>query len=776
MAGKSSTINVKILGDNKGLAKSLDDSSGRLGKFAAGAATAFAAAGIGAAVGLAKLGSSFDKEYDKIRVGTGATGEQLAGLQDSFKNVLKDVPTSFGDAGSAIADLNTRLGLTGKPLEDLSAQFINLSRISGTDLTGNVDKITRVFGDWEIATGDQAASMDALYRASQASGIGLEELSGSVVSFGAPLRNLGFGFDESLALLAQFNKTGVNTETVFAGLKAGVGKLAKEGEPIPETFRRIVDEITALGPGSEATGLAIELFGQRAGPDLADAIAGGKFEIEDMLGAITDGTDTINGAAKDTESFGEKWTKIKNRVLVGLEPLATKVFDKIGEAMDAIGPYVDDIQKWLEKNIPKAIEAIQKAWKKWGQPTFDAIKTGIEAVVGFVTENWPKVQDAIGTTFQWIKDNRDVVLGALGGLGVLVAAVVVPAFVGWAVAAGAAALATIAAAAPFIALGAALAAVGAAAVWAYQNVDWFREAVDTVVSFFRDTVWPILQATYDTIVEVISGIVETVRENWDTIKTIITTVFDEVWRYVENIWDTIYGVVSSYIEIIRGVIKTVTALIKGDWSGVWDGIKQILQGVWDGIKAIVSGAIDAVKQGLGLALAAIRLAWEAAWNGISSFVSGIWDGIVGFVEGGINDLMGFITALPGRVVSAVSGAFDGIKDAFKSAINWVIDAINSIKLPGVTIGGWDPPGPGPTIPSFTTPSIDPFPYIPRLHTGGVVPGPYGQEQVTVLQAGERVTPMDADNAAAASGPDWNAIAREMAREYSRTMRQEMRAA
>src|ERR1700694_4252366 len=61
--------------------------------------------GIGAAVGggalLIDVGEKFEKAFDTIRVKTGQTGEALHGLEDTFKNVLTDVPASFGNASEA---------------------------------------------------------------------------------------------------------------------------------------------------------------------------------------------------------------------------------------------------------------------------------------------------------------------------------------------------------------------------------------------------------------------------------------------------------------------------------------------------------------------------------------------------------------------------------------------------------------------------------------------------------------------------------------------------
>lgn len=808
MAAKS-VINVKILGDNKGLAQSLDSSASKIGKFGKAAVLGFAAVGIGAAVGLAKIGQSFDKEFDKIRVGTGATGDMLAGLEDSFKNVLSTVPASFGDAGTAIADLNTRLGLTGAPLEALAGQLINLSRITGTDLETNVDNVTRVFGDWGIATDDQATSLDKVYRAAQASGIGLGDLSSSVVQFGAPLRNLGFGFDESLALLAQFNKTGVNTETVFAGLKAGVGKLAKAGEDVPATFSRIVSEIEAMGPGTDATRMAIELFGQRAGPDLADAIAGGKFEIDGMLAAITAGTDTINGAAKDTESFGEKWTLIKNRVLVGLQPLATKVFNAIGTAMDKLGPILQRLTKWVAIHLPMAVQALQAAFNRlWGP----VMKTA-DTVIKFFVDNWPKAQAAISKVFDWIRDNKDSVIAALVVVGAAIFLYLVAPLVS-------AAYSALVAAAPFILFVLAIAAVAGALVWAYQNIEPFRNAVDAVVRFLVDVAWPAIKEVAAGIVEAFTTVVAWFREVWPGIKETIGEVFGwlvanvlpVVVAYVEAVvawfkllwsiakqvftlglaivggiiiawvavatflWDTfgktlteyargawkgIKKVVEAALKIIEGALKLFTAVITGDWSAAWTAIKQILSGAWDYIKAATSLALNAVKAAVKLVLDWLTLYWSTVWNNIR-----------GYVSAGIDAVVGFVASLPGRITEAVKGAFDGLTSAFVTAINWIIDKWNGISftLPSFS---FDIPldGRGPYTfggQTFSTPNL------PRLHTGGVVPGLPGTDQLTMLQAGERVT--SAAGVKSGSEPDWTLIARMMAKEYARTLQQERRAA
>lgn len=300
------------------------------------------------------IGQTFDTMTDTIRVGTGATGDALDGLVDTAKRVGKNVPATFEDVGVAVADLNTRLGLTGKPLEERAAQFLELSRITGTDVASNIASMTRVFGDWDVAAADQAGTLDMLFRASQATGIGVDELAQKVARFGAPLRAMGFSLEESAALFGKFEKEGVNAELVIGSLRQGLGRMAKAGEDAPETFRRVVDEIAGMESRTEATAAAMELFGSRAGPDMAAAIQEGRFELGELLDLVSNGGETIMAAGEDTMDFAEHWQMFKNQVMVYVAPAAEHLFAVITTGMAWVRdngiPVLKDLQAWMGEN------------------------------------------------------------------------------------------------------------------------------------------------------------------------------------------------------------------------------------------------------------------------------------------------------------------------------------------------------------------------------------------------------------------------------------------
>ena len=97
------------------------------------AAVAAAVAGVG--TGLYKIGETFDDVTDTIRTGTGATGDALTGLVDVAKDVGSQVPVSFDKIGPVVADLNTRLGLSGDTLETVASQYLEAGNILAKQLT-----------------------------------------------------------------------------------------------------------------------------------------------------------------------------------------------------------------------------------------------------------------------------------------------------------------------------------------------------------------------------------------------------------------------------------------------------------------------------------------------------------------------------------------------------------------------------------------------------------------------------------------------------------------
>jgi TP901 family phage tail tape measure protein len=315
---------------------------------------------LAAGTALAVVGRQFDEASDQIRAATGATGKALDDLNASFKRVFSQVPASAEDVATAIGDLHTRTGQTGKALEDLAVQMLNLARVNKAEIGPLIRETTRLFGDWSIATDDQSESLDFLFKTSQATGIQVTQLAGTLVQFGAPLRALGFSFEQATALIGKFEKEGVNLETVLAGLRMGLKNFAKSGEEPAAALIRLVAEIKNAGSEAEANTKAFQVFGQRAGIDMARAIREGRFDLDELIQTLQNSRETINQAAADTKSLSEKFVELRNKVMVAVEPLGTALVNAFEALFDLVTPLVNALGLMAKAftSLPTPVQAV----------------------------------------------------------------------------------------------------------------------------------------------------------------------------------------------------------------------------------------------------------------------------------------------------------------------------------------------------------------------------------------------------------------------------------
>jgi hypothetical protein len=579
-------------------------------KLMAGAATAGAGILVGAgavAAGLYAIGASFDDAFDGIRIGTGKTGTELEGLQADMKAVAGTVPASFGDAGKAITVFSQKLGLSGAPLQTLSSQVLELSRMTKTDLSGNLTAVTDVFNNFGVGAGDQSGKLDLLFRASQASGVSVAELAGTMSGAGVVLREVGLNFDQSAAFLATLAKAGVDAGDVMPALSKSLAVAAKNGKDASAVFSETFNAIKGAPDDVAGAGIALDVFGAKAGPKLAALIREGKLSFEDMQKAIAGGSDTILGASADTQDFGEKLTLLKNRVFLAIEPIATRVFNKIGEVMDDLGPKV-------------------------------------EQLTAFMTEH---------------KEIMLVAAGIIGGIAVV-------AVLAYAASMATAAVATIAATWPILAIVAAVALVVAALYLVWSNWDmiwkWIMDhkAYAAIIAILAGPiVLPIL---------LLVGIIKWLQANWENVWSVIQTVTSVVidiviayytalieyvkfmWNIFQTLWDVVQNVWSGIVSIIGGAWNFISGIFDSIKNGVYDVIGWFLS-IPEMIGGIGSGIANAISDG-----------FKNAWNTVANFINDAIPNSIGFGFGPSIDLPDnpLPTFASGGIFQAAMGGGSGL--------------------------------------------------------------------------------------------------------------------
>ncbi|MDP9388184.1 MAG: hypothetical protein M3Q48_09815 [Actinomycetota bacterium] len=275
---------------------------------------------------------------------------------------------------------------------------------------------------------------------------------------------------------------------------------------------------------------------------------------------------------------------------------------------------------------------------------------------------------------------------------------------------------------------AAVAGLVAGFIYAYRNIEGLRDVVGAVAGFLTGTVVPAVQQFAAAVVGHFSAAVEWVKRIWPQISEAIGHVLDvargiirsyidvvsaiwrawgdDIFRTVRTAFDYVRGTIDNVLQVVRGVIQTVLAVINGDWGRAWDGIKQIFAGVWDQITNIMRTTVDVLRAVVGGIVSSFGEVLRPLGNFLHTWIVEPFERVVGFVRD-----------LPGRIASAASGMFDGIKDAFRGALNFIIDRWNALRF---VLGGQTVNFPGP-LGSISIPQVTlDTPNIPRLAHGGIV--------------------------------------------------------
>lgn len=576
-----------------------------------------------AAVGTAATAawSELDEAYDGIAAGTGATGDALEDLQQSFDNVYGNFPAESADVSTAIADINTRFGLSGKTLEDASIKFLKYAQVNNVDVSGSIENVAKAMYDAGIPTEELGTVLDKLTVASQASGLPVDQLSEALSKNGVNMRELGYSTDETIALLTTFEKKGVDTGTVLTGMKAAVKNCAKEGTDAKVEMANMFE---AIENGSATAADAQALFGAKAGAAIFNYASEGKLNITDMMAAI-------DGSAGGLDATFEAMQDPADKMTVALNNLKIAGAD-LGDA----------IQQTLAPLIEKLADACKKAAEWFGNLTDSqkelTVKLGLAAA-------------AIGP-----------VLIAVGKLSKGVSAMIT--YFGTATTVGGKLLASIKSlwaglsigVAPLMAIVAAVAAVVGAFVTLWNNNEEFRnrmveiwnQIVGRIQEFFQGITERINQLGFD-----FDNIVEVIKAIWQGFCDFLAPIF-------EGVWNNIAIVIDTALDTIMGIIDFFISMFKGDWQGCWDAVSSIASGIWEGIIGIFQNVLNTLKGALDTVLGWFGTSWEECWGNISTFFTEVWAGIQTVFTDVWNAITTFVTEVWNNISTTCTDIWNGI--------------------------------------------------------------------------------------------------------------------
>lgn len=335
--------------------------SGIVGKLGGIGRVAGLAAFVGVGVMAFKAAKSVEQANNTIIKTTGASGKALASLEKSFQNVAKRTPASFDQVSKAIAEVNQRTGLMGKPLEDLTLKIVTFNRISGQSV--GIQALTRTMAGFNIPAAQMGEQLDKLFIAGQKTGLPLSQLLGILNISGPVLRQFGFDLAGSAALLGVLDKSGVPARIAIVGLRMAFARFSREGKEPKQALRDVIAEMQNLakqGRAAEARKLGAQLFGAR-GIGLVDAALSGKLNLDALSKSLNLTGDGIMKTASKVSTLSSKMGVLKNNVMLALAAFATPIIDAATTALGKIVPIIQkvfDIFNLLPKPVRETLVLI----------------------------------------------------------------------------------------------------------------------------------------------------------------------------------------------------------------------------------------------------------------------------------------------------------------------------------------------------------------------------------------------------------------------------------
>lgn len=301
-----------------------------------------AAAAAGAAAltkELYDLGSQWDNTFDSIAVKTGATGDTLAQIQQSVRDVAGQIPQDLGAIGDVASGVASSLKLVGQDANEIISTLGNMQAM-GFEV--NIHDLGQAYRALNVDQQDYIKVLEQMTYLSQTSNTSIDSITASITGSAEAIKGFGLNSDEVLNLLDAFEKSGVDPDKGVGALSKAFAKLSEAGIATKDGLSQVLSEIKAQ-MSYDMTGAEERLnnlFGKRGGGlSWLSVMSDDAFNIANALEAPRS---SIEGLKNDTYDWSESWKMMKNDISTALEPLSSEMFAVVGETFKEFSEWIKD--------------------------------------------------------------------------------------------------------------------------------------------------------------------------------------------------------------------------------------------------------------------------------------------------------------------------------------------------------------------------------------------------------------------------------------------------
>lgn len=551
------------------------------------------------AVGTASMvaWNELDEAYDNIVLKTGATGDALDSLNQSFNNVYGSMPSDSHDVSEAIGEINTRFHLTGEELEKLSTFMLQFAEITGSDVTQSTAYAQRVQDQWNLSLEDTQNVMGLVAKASQDTGISTDTLLESITKNSTTFKELGLSVGQSVGLMAQFESAGLNSDTMLKGLQKASQGYAKEGKSMSDGLADLVKRLQDSTTYQEAYNEVVDMFGSKNALAFATASKEGKINLDALSADLSDYSKVVSDTFEGTlDPIDQSKVALNNLKIAGAD-LGTAIQSTLAPVLDAIATYAQNFVTWfgsLDESIKNIIVTVGLVLASIG-PLLVIIGTFGTQISNALTmlSNLKLALFENGGAFSTLQT-------AIGGIS-----------------------------APTLALVAGIGVLIAILVNLWNTNEGFRNNVIDIVNNISTT----LQTLWDSILSpIITSAMQIIQSLWDTVLqplwTNLSSMIATIISIVSTLWSAISPIINMIIQILGTVLSgTLTSVVLPVFQTVFGVIGTVVSTVFSGIQSVWNSVLSPVFNAIVTAIQWLSDKFSSIFNGIKTTVTSIFNGI-----------------------------------------------------------------------------------------------------------------------------------------------------
>lgn len=444
---------------------------GTLANLASTAVTAAVGGIKDAASAVVEIGSAFETSMSKVSALSGATGDDLAALEAKARELGSTTTFSASQAADALG----YMALAGWDTQAMLAgvgPVLSLAQAGELDLAAASDLVTDYLSAFNMTAEDTGRMVDVLAYAQANANTTVDGLGQAFKNCAANCNAAGMDVETTSAAIAMMANQGLKGSEAGTALNAVMRDMTQ----------RMEDGSIKIG---DATVAVMDAQGNYR--DFADILA----DVE----AATDGMGDAEKAAALQSTFTADSIKGLNLMLnAGAGELSSFRDDLYGCAGAA-----EDAAKAMTDNLQGDLAGMGSAFEELALKIYDGVQEPLRGAVQFVT-------GSVVPALTFLVENVDYVAVALGGVAAAVAAMNFGK-----VASALSAVPKLLAGftgGPILLVVGALTALAAGAKWAYDNVQPFREAVDTLAMTLQNALGPVVDQAADAIGAVLPAAME----------------------------------------------------------------------------------------------------------------------------------------------------------------------------------------------------------------------------------------------------------------------------